>query len=173
MARYAAFLRGISPMNASMANLRRAFEAAGFTDVKTVISSGNVVFTTRAGANMSIERRAERAMQRELGRTFLTIVRPVNALIELLDADPYASFKLTPGSKRVVTFLRQPTDVSLDFPQSRDRAHIHTRIGLEIFSSYVPSGNSPDFMLLIEKAYGKEVTTRTWETIGRVVRAAG
>ncbi|HLV27177.1 MAG TPA: hypothetical protein VKZ41_12790, partial [Gemmatimonadales bacterium] len=88
-------------------------------------------------------------------------------------ADPYASFKLTPGSKRVVTFLRQPTDVSLDFPQSRDQAHIHTRIGLEIFSSYVPSGNSPDFMLLIEKAYGKEVTTRTWETIGRVVRAAG
>jgi len=31
--RYAAFLRGVSPMNAKMADLKRAFEAAGFTDL--------------------------------------------------------------------------------------------------------------------------------------------
>ena len=42
--RYAAFLRGVSPMNAKMPELKRAFEAAGFGDVKTLLSSGNVVF---------------------------------------------------------------------------------------------------------------------------------
>jgi uncharacterized protein (DUF1697 family) len=46
--RYAAFLRAVSPMNAKMPELRRAFEAAGFSDVKTVLSSGNVVWETVA-----------------------------------------------------------------------------------------------------------------------------
>src|ERR1041385_1159873 len=39
MPRYAAFLRGVMPMNCKMAALKAAFEAAGFTDVKTVASS--------------------------------------------------------------------------------------------------------------------------------------
>ena len=36
MPRYAAFLRGVNPMNAKMPELTKAFEAAGFADVKTV-----------------------------------------------------------------------------------------------------------------------------------------
>src|SRR5690349_4890963 len=44
MPRYAAFLRGVMPMNAKMPDLKRAFERAGFTDVKTILGSGNVVF---------------------------------------------------------------------------------------------------------------------------------
>ena len=47
---YAAFLRGVSPMNAKMPEVKRCFEAAGFTDVKTLLSSGNVVFGAKAGA---------------------------------------------------------------------------------------------------------------------------
>ncbi|MBX6764244.1 MAG: DUF1697 domain-containing protein [Rubrobacteraceae bacterium] len=45
MPRYVAFLRGVSPMNARMADLKSCFEKLGFRDVKTVLSSGNVVFT--------------------------------------------------------------------------------------------------------------------------------
>ena len=48
MPRYVAFLRGVSPMNAKMPELRRCFENAGFRDVRTLLSSGNVVFSTRA-----------------------------------------------------------------------------------------------------------------------------
>ena len=43
MARYAAFLRGVMPTNCKMPQLKAAFEAAGFTDVKTLLGSGNVV----------------------------------------------------------------------------------------------------------------------------------
>jgi len=45
MPRYVAFLRGVSPMNLKMADLKACFEKMGFTDVRTVLSSGNVVFT--------------------------------------------------------------------------------------------------------------------------------
>ena len=44
MPRYVALLRGISPMNAKMPELKRCFEDAGFGNVKTLLSSGNVVF---------------------------------------------------------------------------------------------------------------------------------
>jgi len=45
MQRYVAFLRGVSPMNCKMPELKRCFEAAGFADVRTLLSSGNVAFS--------------------------------------------------------------------------------------------------------------------------------
>ena len=80
MPRYVAFLRGVSPMNAKMPELKRAFESAGFINVKTVLSSGNVVFDSRAKSDVALARQAEKAMQEHLDRTFLTIVRSTKAL---------------------------------------------------------------------------------------------
>ena len=79
MPRYVAFLRGVSPLNAKMPELKRCFENAGFTNVKTVLSSGNVVFDARAAAEATLERKAESAMHKVLGRTFYTIVRPADS----------------------------------------------------------------------------------------------
>src|SRR5918992_169678 len=106
MPRYAAFLRGVSPMNAKMPQLKAAFEAAGFTEVKTVLSSGNVVFDAPRASVASLQRKAQAAIKGQLGREFLTIVRSIDALREMLASDPYKGFRLTPGAKRVVTFLR-------------------------------------------------------------------
>src|SRR6267378_4166114 len=95
MPRYAAFLRGVSPMNAKMPELKRCFEAAGFTEVKTFLSSGNVVFSARASSEASLERKAETAMKDRLGRPFLTIVRSLDALRAILASDPYEAFRLS------------------------------------------------------------------------------
>src|SRR5688572_2190624 len=75
MPRYAAFLRGVSPMNAAMPELKRGFEAAGFIEVKTVLGSGNVVFTAEKVAVARLQSEAEAAMEKHLDRTFLMIVR--------------------------------------------------------------------------------------------------
>src|SRR6266852_5999173 len=56
---YAAFLRAVSPMNAKMPELKKCFEAAGFVDVKTLLSSGNLVFRGRAASESSLERHCE------------------------------------------------------------------------------------------------------------------
>jgi uncharacterized protein (DUF1697 family) len=113
MQRYAAFLRGVSPINAKMPELKKCFEEAGFTDVKTVLSSGNVVFSASGGTDASLERKAQAAMERRLGRTFLTIVRPADALREILDSDPDGDFRLSSRAKRVVTFLRERSKAKL------------------------------------------------------------
>ena len=171
MVRYVALLRGVSPMNAKMPELKRCFEAAGFQDVKTVLASGNVVFTTRAATEAALERKAEAAMQAGLGRTFYTIVRSVDALREMLATDPFAPFTLPANAKRVVTFQRAARPPATPLPVEQDGARILASTGREVFTAYVPSPRGPVFMTLIEKTFGSEVTTRTWDTVRKCATA--
>jgi uncharacterized protein (DUF1697 family) len=168
--RYAAFLRGVSPMNAKMSELKKCLEKAGFEDVKTVLASGNVVFGARPKPLRSLERAVEKAMEDGLDRTFLTIVRPIDQLRQLIERDPFKAFRLKPGSKRVVTFFRGKPEARLDLPIELDGARIlHMEHG-EVFTAYVVSAKGPVFMSLIQKTFGEEITTRTWETVQKVAR---
>lgn len=171
MPRYVALLRGVSPLNAKMPELKRCFEKAGFTEVKTVLGSGNVVFNARAATEGALERKVEAAMTKSLGRTFYTIVRSVTSLEALLKNDPYTSFQLPVGSKRVVTFVRIPPDSLPKLPIEFEDARILAMTEREIFTSYVPGPNGPVFMTLLEKTFGKNITTRTWDTLGKCAKA--
>ena len=171
MPRYVAFLRAVSPMNASMPELRRAFERAGFTGVKTLLSSGNVVFNARAASPAALERKAEAAMKRALGRPFDTFVRPQDALQKLVGDDPFSAYRLPAKAKRVVTFLRKPHRTNLKFPVSVEGARILGMRGTEIFTAYVPGPRGPVFMALIDKTFGKNITTRSWDTVRKCAAA--
>ena len=171
MPRFVAFLRGVSPLNASMPALKACFEGAGFANVRTVLSSGNVVFDARSAAEAALERRAEAAMAAALGRSFYTIVRPTAGLAELLAADPYAGHALPPGAKRVVSFLREPREPKLALPLSADGASVLCLLGRQAYTAYVPSPKGPVFMKLIEAAFGTDVTTRTWDTVRKCAAA--
>lgn len=171
MPRFVAFLRGVSPMNAKMPDLRRSYEAAGFGAVRTLLSSGNVVFDARATSTPALERRAERAVLDGLGRHFDTLVRPARHLQELLAADPFAAFELPPGAKPIVTFLRRPPEVAPALPIERDGACILATTGTELLSYYVPGDAGPAFMTLLERSFGKQITTRTLETVRKCAHA--
>src|SRR3989440_7106704 len=171
MPRYAAFLRGVSPMNAKMPELKQAFESAGFTDVKTILASGNVAFNARATSATSLQRKAEGAMLERLGQAFLTIVPPMDMLGEMLASDPYRAVRLEPAAKRTVTFLRDRPTAKRPPPIERGGARILSMTEREVFSAYMPTPKGPVFMVLLEKAFGKEVTTRTWDTVAKVTRA--
>lgn len=173
MPTYAAFLRGISPLNAKMSELRECFEAAGFSNVKTVLGSGNAVFETRSRSRATLERQLEAAMEKDLGRVFATTVRSIDELAALVAADPYKAFKLAPNCKRVVTLLHAKPKARVKLPIELDDARILCVKGTEIYSAYVPSAKGPVFMHLIEKTFGKDLTTRTWDTIGKVIKAGG
>jgi uncharacterized protein (DUF1697 family) len=170
MPRYAAFLRGVMPTNARMPDLKQAFEAAGFTDVKTLLSSGNLVFTASSASEATLQKKAEAAMTRQLGRSFLTIVRPIAVLREMLASDPYGAFGLPPAAKRIVTFLRQPPASKITLPNELHGARILAVDGCNVFSAYTPTPKGPVFMSLIDKTFGSEQTTRTWDTVTKVAR---
>jgi uncharacterized protein (DUF1697 family) len=171
MPRFVAFLRGVSPMNCKMTELARCFERAGFNDVKTLLSSGNVAFDARARSVAALEKKLEVAMQKDLGRGFYTIVRPQAELIELIEADPFAKFKVPHNAKRIVTFVRDLPKAKLKLPYEFEGVHILAIKGAEIFSAYEPHPRGPIFMNLIEKTFGKDITTRTWDTVKKCAKA--
>lgn len=169
-ASYAAFLRGVTPMNVKMAELKKCFESAGFADVRTVLASGNVVFTCASGSESSLERRIEAAMAKHLGRTFTTFVRPISDLRALLTSNPYKGFKVPAGAKRVVTLLRKKPGAKLALPPEIGGARILCVRGTEAFSAYVAGPQGPVFMRVIESTFGEDVTTRTWDTLEKVAK---
>lgn len=171
MQRYAAFLRGVSPLNAKMPELKRALEKAGFENVKTVISSGNVAFDASVASEEKLAKQVEAAFEKHCPRSFATTVRSIAYLEKLLKSDPYADYELAAGAKRVVTFLYSPSSARLSLPLEFDGACIVAKKKSEVFSVYVPSPRGPVFMNLIEKTFGKDVTTRTWETLVKVARS--
>jgi len=158
-------------MNAKMPELKRCFEQAGFGNVKTVLASGNVVFDSRAGSELALARRIEAAMDKHLDRNFYTIVRSVDALRELIESDPYKAYRLSADAKRIVTFLRQPRKPVPTLPAEVEGARILAVDGSEIFTAYVPQPGNPAFMRLIEKTFGAEITTRTWDTVKKCAAA--
>jgi uncharacterized protein (DUF1697 family) len=151
-----------------MPELRRAFEATGFKNVVTVLSSGNIVFDAERASVRALEVRAEAGMQRHLGRSFVTIIRSVDELRKLLSQNPFSAFAFPPNAKRVVTFLRRRPTKKLTFPIEMHGTQILAMKGGMILSAYVPTPKGAAFMGVIERALGKDITTRTWDTVTKV-----
>jgi uncharacterized protein (DUF1697 family) len=171
MPRYVAFLRGVSPMNCKMPELKACFESAGFEDVRTLLSSGNVVFSTRATSLPALERKAEQAMLGSMGHSFDTIIRSSAYLQALVARDPFAEFALPSTAKCIVTFLKREAEARTDLPIERDGARILMFTGTEVYSAYEPTPKGPVFMTLLERTFGKEITTRTLATVQKCAAA--
>jgi uncharacterized protein (DUF1697 family) len=170
MKRYVALLRGVFTATAKMADLRRAFERAGFDDVTTVLASGNVLFSTKATPIATLERRVEAATKEHLGSAIPAFVRPVDTLRRLVAEEPFARFRLARGSKRIVSFLHAKPKQRLAFPIVREKARILGACGTTVYSAYVRQPGRPVFMALLADTFGDAITTRTWETITKVAR---
>jgi uncharacterized protein (DUF1697 family) len=167
MPRYVAFLREVSPMNVKMSALKTCFEAAGFSEVRTLLSSGNVVFNSRSSSLAVLERRAETAMRSSLDRSFDTIIRSTKFLQEFVESDPFAEFDIDidPKAKYVVTFLRNAAKSKIQLPIARDGASVLKFTGSEVLSVCMPGPKGSVLMGLIERMFGKGVTTRTLQTV--------
>jgi uncharacterized protein (DUF1697 family) len=175
LVRYVALLRGIAPMNPNMRNdrLRGVFENLGFGDVQTVVSSGNIVFETETRDVESLEARIEEAWPEQLEFQSTTIVRTRQQMDELVAGNPFGDRPDAPASSLQVTFLKHDSDVNLYLPFTAD-AGDYTIVALEdrVVCSVVDltTSRTPDLMRSLEKMFGREITTRTWRTVHRIVR---
>ena len=88
---YLALLRGINvggKHKVEMARLRATFEKLGFTDVKTYINSGNVIFETAPSDKTKLTKRIERAIAKKFGFDVPTLLRSQPEMEALMGALP-------------------------------------------------------------------------------------
>jgi uncharacterized protein (DUF1697 family) len=166
-----AFLRGIAPANPLMRNteLRAVFERLGLDDVRTVLSSGNVLFETSESSSAALEAVIEDALQRHLGAPCAAFVVPRRRMERLVAFD---GFDDDAGARQqIVTFLRSPPRPGPVLPHEQDGSTVLALHEGALFSVVGASG--PALLRWIEREYGKANTTRSWRTVLRVMRGLG
>lgn len=177
MHQYVALLRGIAPSGTNMTNdkLRGVFEGLGFARVGSVLASGNITFRSADADVPTLEQRVEDALASVLGVKSRTIIREHSELRALLDSEPFPGLTHGRGIYLTATFLKDPAtapDVIPEQPDPRTQVVRYDRAAcavLAITDDSLP-GKTPDFMSWLEKSYGKDITTRSWLTVQRIVK---
>ena len=170
--RYVALLRGINVGGHRMIKkdeLQAIFEGCGFSDVRTVLASGNVVFSSESPSERKLTDTIESALEDALGYRVDVMVRTIAYLNELIALDPFGD--VGPGDgHNYVTFLTTAPESAPTLPQELPDQDA-LALGLndrEFFSvSYQrPDGRYGDLGPFMRQAFGKQlVTTRNWKTV--------
>lgn len=104
MTRYVALLRAVNVGGTGklpMSELRAMCESLGFTDVRTYIASGNVVFESRL-TEASVKARLERCLETYAGSPVGVLIRTGAELVAVLAGNP---FRAAPSNRTVAIFL--------------------------------------------------------------------
>jgi uncharacterized protein (DUF1697 family) len=166
MIKYVALLRGIGPNNPNMHGnkLKPVLEDLGFSNVQTVISSGNVLFESDSINTSEMEKIIEQAWPVKLGFYSTTIIRSKDQLKALSAQDPYKGMTHKRETYLFVTFFKQlPSGLKDNFYKDLDVNALCTVID-------TTEARTPDFMYKLEKQFGKNITSRTWNTIQRIIK---
>jgi uncharacterized protein (DUF1697 family) len=173
---YAALLRGIAPSGANMTNdkLRGVFERLGFAGVASVVASGNIVFGSADTDAHMLEQRVEEALASDLGLANRTIIRTHGELRALLDSDPFPGLTHGRDHYLTATFVKDAATtpgavvVQPDPHTAVVRYDSAARAVLAITDNS-DAGQTSGFMSWLERSYGKDITTRSWLTVQRIV----
>ena len=174
---YVALLRGINVGGnalVSMQHLKEAFASLGLANVKTVLASGNVVFETAQLDRVILTQKIEQKLQSEFGLHMLVILRSREEIQALVASKPFRNVSMTRQTRLHVSFLPTGLEQGLKISQGLNRPEFKVRRASqgEICSSVEvsPQCGTTDLMKELEKQFGKNITTRTWNTVERIAK---
>ncbi|MGD1170470.1 DUF1697 domain-containing protein [Mycobacterium seoulense] len=173
MTEYAAFLRGVNVggVNLKMAEVARALTGAGFTNVRTILASGNVVLESRAGA-AAVRKKAEATLRERFGYDAWVLVYDLATVRAVVDAYPFEPE--VDGYQSYVTFVADK-GVLDELATLGEGAGPHERIGVGAGVIYwqVPKGGTLDSTIgktMGKPRYKSSTTTRNLRTLAKVLR---
>ena len=170
-----AFLRGINVgghHKVPMADLRKAFESLGFKNIITVLNSGNVIFESGDELPNQLEAVISQHLEDTFGFPIPTIARSARSIQEIYNEKPFEGIDVTKETRLYISLLKQEviTDLELPWKSDDNSFQILQESGLAVLSVLDLSiNNTPKAMEILEKSYGKDITTRNWKTIERII----
>jgi uncharacterized protein (DUF1697 family) len=175
---YVAMLRGINVSGhklIKMERLRASFEALGFSDVRTYVQSGNVVFKTSRTAAAGVAKMIEKKILDEFGFAVPALLRTPAELGGILKRNPLCQQTAIDDVGLYVTFLSQPApNVAEELLKPLATASEQLFVsGREIYL-YCPNGygNTKVSNAAIEKKLAVQATTRNWRTVNTLFEMA-
>jgi uncharacterized protein (DUF1697 family) len=173
---YAAFLLGINVGRriVKMSDLKTVVEKAGYTNVHTVLASGNVRFEAGRASPAAIVKKLEPLLEQSFGFKIELIVRSIPELQNMIAAHPFKRIPVTKNTRRYVTFLAAPPAKPEKARTVSEQFKILKVTKGEVYSNLEISDRfkTPDIMKALGTSYGKKITTRNWNTIQKICSLA-
>ena len=152
----------------SMADLRDIFDSLGYSEVRTYIQSGNVVFSSPKRSASTLTREIESAIEKKLGKPVKVTLRTAGEMAKIAERHPFLADADADLKRLHVAFLSEKPDkatiAEIDPAQYHpDRFEV---IGREVYLHF-PDGvaetklNTAFFQRKL-KAPG---TVRNWRTV--------
>ena len=178
MPSYVALIRGIGPGDPRKSNesLRGVLTELGFGGVRSVISSGNVLFEADSTDTDALGDHIEAAWPLRRGFSATTVVRSREQLVEVLAGNPFAAEPHGPQTYQLVTFFKHPTELGVALPYRPQDAPFVVdgyRHGAQFSLTDTTSAGGLDVMGWIERSFGKQNTSRTPRTVQRIIDRLG
>jgi len=174
--RYVAFLRGINVGGkkiVKMDDLNRIFNDAGFTGVRTLIQSGNVIFSSTVDDIPALRTEVEDLLLKGLVFSVMVILTRFSDILSMLEINPFGYLRDDKKSKRYVSLLPGPPLKKPELPlfsENRDLELIRMEGNCVYFLTHEVNGRFGVPNTFIESIIGRSSTTRNWNTIEKLGR---
>ena len=177
MARYVALLRGINVggnKKVPMADLKAMTESVGFTEVKTLLQSGNMVFSGKSVATSKLEAQLEKSTRVEIGVDCSYMVRTDAEWRDIVKANPFAAMAKSDPSHLLVQVCKSaPTADALKALRAYAVPGEDLKLmGRELFICYPHGvGESKLAAALTRPVLGVPSSGRNWNTVLKIEAA--
>lgn len=168
--RHVLLLRGVNVggnKTVPMADLRGMLAGLGYTNVRTLLNSGNAVFDVpRSSPPAAIAARIEVAVEETFGFPARSFVLAASGIDRVIDENPLSA-RVDQSSRLLVAFLRTPDDVAGLTPLlSGAWGDDELAVGSQAAYLWCRNGISQsDLPAAVGRAVKSDVTTRNWATL--------
>lgn len=174
MTRYIALLRGVNVGGRSkvpMAELRTLLADLGFTSVKTLLQSGNAVFTASGTTPDKVAKAVETTLEKHYDRPFSVMVRTLDELRAIMAANPMT---VGNGSRFLVNFYAEPVDTDLlaDFAAEQHAPARMAVVGREIYFDFPEGMADSKLPGAVDRKLKTLGTARNWNTVTKLLAIA-
>ncbi|MGV0811766.1 DUF1697 domain-containing protein [Mycolicibacterium boenickei] len=171
MTSYVAFLRGVNVggVNLKMAEVKKALEEAGFTEVRTILASGNVLLDSTSGAK-KVRSSAEQALRDAFGYEAWVLVYDLPTLQKISEGYPFK--REVADHHSYVTFVSD-TEMLDELAALEPGPGEKVKRGDGVLYWQVPRASTLDSAIgktMGKKRYKSSTTTRNLRTLEKVLR---
>ena len=170
MTKFIAFLRGINVggnKKVPMKDLVACFQNIGFSNIHTLLASGNVVFE---GTDYLLSK-VEESLDKTFGFAINTLIFPFQLILDIIESQPFKDFEQTPNIIFYISFFKEISKPSINIPYSTDDKSIQIlKLSDNVIFWIVDKEKSGTIegMKILEKQFGKQLTTRNFNTIKKL-----
>lgn len=171
---YITLLRGINVAGhkrVQMADLRGLLTHLGFTDVQSVLQSGNLLFRSEKRSTRQLEQLLKREAAKRIGLDTAFMVRTAREWTAVIAGNPFSKEAKRDPARLLVQFLKDgPRATSVEALRAAvtgpEMIHVDGRHAYIVYPNGV--GRSRLTTALIEAKLGTRGTGRNWNTVLRL-----